>query len=75
MPQGAFYAYPDIRALLKGDIKTCEAFAARLLEKVNIALTAGCAFGTNGFLRISYATAFTELEKTVERLNRFVKAL
>jgi len=75
MPQGAFYAYPDIRALLKGDIKTCEQFAARLLEKVHIALTAGCAFGTNGFLRISYATAFAELEKTVERLNRFVKAL
>jgi len=75
MPQGAFYAYPDIRGLLKGGIKTCEEFAARLLEKAHIALTAGCAFGTNGFIRISYATAYSELEKTVERLNSFVKAL
>ncbi len=75
MPQGAFYAYPDIRALLKGDLKTCEQFAAQLLDKVHIALTAGCAFGTNGFIRISYATAFSELEKTIERLNRFVKEL
>lgn len=75
MPQGAFYAYPDIRGLLKGDIKTCEEFAARLLEKVHIALTAGCAFGTNGFIRISYATAYSELEKTIERLNCFVKEL
>jgi len=75
MPQGAFYAYPDIRRLLKGDVKTCEQFAARLLEKVHIALTAGCAFGTGGFIRISYATAYSELEKTIDRLTRFVKEL
>jgi aspartate aminotransferase len=72
MPQGAFYAYPDIRGLLKGEIKSCEGLAARLLEESFIALTAGCAFGTNGFIRMSYATAFSELEKTIQRLTDFV---
>jgi aspartate aminotransferase len=75
MPQGAFYAFPDVRELLKGELKSCEVFAARLLEKAHVALTAGCAFGTNGFIRISYATAFSEIEKTVQRLTDFVKKI
>jgi aminotransferase len=74
-PQGAFYAFPDVRELLKGELKSCEVFAARLLEKAHVALTAGCAFGTNGFIRISYATAFSEIEKTVQRLTDFVKKI
>jgi aspartate aminotransferase len=75
MPQGAFYAYPDFRELLKGDIKTCEEFAAQLLEKAHLALTAGCAFGTNGFIRFSYAASMSELENAMSRLADFVSKL
>jgi aspartate aminotransferase len=75
MPQGAFYVYPDFRELLKGDIKTCEELATKLLEKAHLALTAGCAFGTNGFIRFSYAASFAELEKAMSRLADFVSKM
>jgi aspartate aminotransferase len=75
MPQGAFYAYPDVRGLLHGEITSCDTMAERLLDRAHVALTAGSAFGTKGFLRISYATSFEELEKAIDRLNRFVAQL
>jgi aspartate aminotransferase len=72
MPQGAFYVYPDIRGLLRGDIKTCDGLATELLEKAHLALTAGSAFGTEGFIRFSYAASHSELEKAMSRLSDFV---
>jgi aspartate aminotransferase len=75
MPQGAFYVYPDFRELLQGDVKSCEEFATQLLEKAHLALTAGCAFGTKGFIRFSYAASFADLEKAMRRLADFVSKM
>jgi aspartate aminotransferase len=75
MPQGAFYVYPDIRGLLSGNVKNCDDLATQLLEKAHLALTAGCAFGTSGFIRFSYATSRSELEKAMQRLADFVAKL
>ncbi len=75
-PTGAFYLFPDISELLSPDtIRTSNDFAARLLAKARVGLTAGEAFDAPGFLRISYATSLDRLHEGVERLKAFVVAL
>jgi aspartate aminotransferase len=75
MPEGAFYAFPDIRGCLKGEVKTSAEFAARLLSEEHTVVTDGAAFGAEGFLRISYATSMDRLEEGVRRMTRLAEKL
>jgi aspartate aminotransferase len=73
MPQGAFYAYPNIGvALAKGGGDSTLAFAEKLLEKAAVAVVPGEAFGTHQHVRISYAASMHELERGLERIHRFI---
>ena len=74
-PQGAFYVYPDIRAFLHNGLKTSDDFAGRLLSEAHVAVTPGSGFGMDGFIRISYAAAYTALEEAVRRLAEFLAFL
>src|SRR5438309_5677034 len=49
-PEGAFYAFPDVRGCLKGRLKTSADFVRELLEKQNTVVTDGADFGANGFI-------------------------
>ena len=69
-PEGAFYAFPDVRGCLKGAMKTSEEFATELLEKQQTVVTDGAAFGAEGFIRISYATSLERLQEGVKRITR-----
>jgi len=69
-PEGAFYAFPDVRGCLKGEVKTSGEFAAKLLEESQTVVTDGAGFGVEGFLRISYATSLERLREGVERIKR-----
>ena len=71
-PQGAFYVFPDIRSCLGADFKDSDDFAARLLEDAHVAVTPGAGFGTDGFIRISYAAAYQDLEEAVRRISGFL---
>jgi aspartate aminotransferase len=74
MPEGAFYAYPNIScALGKNGINTTLDFANQLLKDVFVAVVPGEAFGTDRHIRISYATAMTELERGLDRLQQFIE--
>ncbi len=74
-PQGAFYAYPNIRcAFRKGGIENSLQFADTLLSEVFVAVVPGEAFGTTEHIRISYATSMQELAKGLDRLHSFVTA-
>ena len=76
MPQGAFYAYPNISvAYGSGRVKDSLAFSAELLEKAHVAVIPGEAFGTDEHVRISYATSMGELARGLERLHRFIDGL
>jgi aspartate aminotransferase len=76
MPAGAFYAYPNLRgALDRGGIRTPLEFADRLLKEANVAVVPGEAFGTNDHVRISYATSMHELERGLDRIQKFVENL
>lgn len=71
-PKGAFYVFPDIRktGLISGE------FCERLLEKAQVAMVPGNAFGDSGegFVRISYAYSIDHLTQAMERLETFLKS-
>jgi aspartate aminotransferase len=76
-PGGAFYAFPNISAHLSNGggrpalAKSCAEIAKLLLEKVQVAVVPGEAFGAPGYLRLSYATSIERIEEGLRRLNRF----
>ena len=79
MAGGAFYAFPDARAAIanlhkagKINAATDMAFAEYLLEKFDVAVVPGSAFGAEGYFRISFATSMDNLR---EALDRIAKAL
>ena len=72
-PEGAFYAFPDVRGCLKKDLKTSGNFAQRLLEEEHTVVTDGAGFGADGFVRISYATSMEQIQEGVKRIRRFAE--
>jgi aspartate aminotransferase len=74
-PEGAFYAFPDVRGCLKGEMKTSADFAERLLKQEQTVVTDGAGFGVEGFIRISYATSLDRLQEGVRRIRRVAEKL
>ena len=74
-PEGAFYAFPDVRGCFKGRLKTSGEFANELLEKEQTVVTDGAGFGAEGYIRISYATSMERLQEGVKRIRRVIEAL
>jgi len=72
-PEGAFYAFPDVRGCLKKDLKTSADFSQRLLEEEQTVVTDGAAFGAEGFVRMSYATSMAQIQEGVKRIRRFAE--
>jgi aspartate aminotransferase len=72
-PEGAFYAFPDVRGCLKKDLKTSGDFARRLLEEEHTVVTDGAGFGAEGYIRISYATSMEQIKEGVLRIQRFAE--
>lgn len=72
-PEGAFYAFPDIRGCLKKALKTSGDFAQRLLEEEHTVVTDGAGFGAEGFIRISYATSMERIQEGIQRIKRFAE--
>ena len=72
-PRGAFYAYPNIAAILGRDgLKTPMEFAEKLLEKAHVAVVPGEAFGTDAHVRISYAASLETIGKGLDRFQQFI---
>src|SRR5215467_5002117 len=75
MPEGAFYAFPDVRGLLKGQIKTTNELSSLLLERAHVVVTAGSAFGAEGYIRLSYANSLEAIKKGVARIGELARTL
>lgn len=75
LPEGAFYAFPDVRGCLKGEVKTSGEFADRLLKQEQVVVTDGEGFGAEGFIRISYATSLERLQEGIKRIRRVAESL
>ena len=75
-PSGAFYVYPDVTGLLgktwAGVTPTTTLELADLiLDKCEVAIVPGEAFGPSGYLRLSYALGDDDLAEGISRLQRF----
>src|SRR5690349_3521500 len=76
MPEGAFYAYPNISSFIgRGGIKSASDVAGRLLREAHVATVPGEGFGTREHIRVSYATSKAELDRGLERMRKFFAAL
>jgi aspartate aminotransferase len=69
MPEGAFYAFVDVREMLSGDFSSSADIADCLLKEAHMVVTDGAGFGADGFLRFSYATSMENLEKAVDKMR------
>ena len=72
-PEGAFYVYPSVKGLLGKEIRgktptSSSELAALILDEVEVAVVPGEAFGTPGYLRLSYATSDAHITEGVERM-------
>ncbi|TMQ01057.1 MAG: pyridoxal phosphate-dependent aminotransferase [Verrucomicrobia bacterium] len=69
--KGAFYLFPNISRL---GLKSTE-FCATLLEAEKVAAVPGIAFGADEYIRLSYATSMANIEKGLDRLEKFARSL
>jgi aspartate aminotransferase len=71
-PQGAFYAYPNVSKFFgKGGMKSAGDVAGKLLREAHVVVVPGEAFGTKEHIRLSYATSMTEVNRGLERMQKF----
>ena len=73
-PQGAFYAFPNVSALYGksyhgSPITGSASFAEYLLDAADVAVVPGVAFGSDDFIRLSYATSMDNIRKGMERIG------
>ncbi|CAN3981214.1 Aspartate aminotransferase (EC [Kitasatospora purpeofusca] len=76
-PEGAFYVYPSVKALLGKEIRgqrpqTSAELASLILDEVEVAVVPGEAFGTPGYLRLSYALGDADLAEGVGRIQKLL---
>lgn len=69
MPEGAFYAFVDVRGALGGGYESSADVAEALLKEAHIVVTDGESFGADGFLRLSYATSMENLHRAVDKMK------
>lgn len=78
-PAGAFYAFPNVKGVLGKTlagvpVTSSLEFATYLLEKAYVATVPGEAFGTPGFLRMSYACDMESIEAGLARIRETLSA-
>jgi len=72
-PQGAFYLFPNVRSFYDKEangakIRNSYGLAYYLLKEARVAIVPGDAFGNDDYIRLSYATSMTNLEKSMDRI-------
>ncbi len=73
-PEGAFYAFPNVKGLLAAcGFATSKEAADELLWKHGVVTTDGGAFGAEGYLRLSYANSLEALHEAVRRIRQMVE--
>lgn len=72
-PGGAFYVFPNVsRCLETTGMANSEEFARFLIQKARVSTVPGSAFGSEGYIRLSYATSLEKLEEGLSRIKAAV---
>ena len=68
---GTFYSFPNMQGVIDklDGIKNDVQLGEYLLERAEVALVPGSAFGAKGYMRLSYATSMENLETAIQRLG------
>jgi aspartate aminotransferase len=81
-PGGAFYAFPDVSALLgrtapgaSEPLRTDDRLIDLLLDKHLVAAVPGSAFGAPGYIRLSFATSMEQIDKGCDRIAEMARTL
>jgi aspartate aminotransferase len=70
-PAGSFYVFPKVESCIKRcGLKNSTELSRFLLNEAHVATVPGDAFGTDGYLRISYATPMENLEEGIRRIQQ-----
>jgi aspartate aminotransferase len=74
VPQGAFYVFPDVSSYFgkshgNDSINNATDLCLYLLNQAQVALVPGEAFGTPGYIRISYACSEEQLKEAAKRIK------
>lgn len=77
-PSGAFYAFIDISGVYGMKLAGCAIngsvdFSNALLDKANVAVVPGIAFGDDKFIRMTFANSIEEISKGFDRIEKFIK--
>jgi aspartate aminotransferase len=80
LPQGAFYAFPNISKILgrvcDGQlIENSSLLAEMLLTQAKVAVIPGSAFGADNYLRLSYATSMDNIANGLDRIKEWTKKI
>ncbi|NQU04066.1 MAG: aminotransferase class I/II-fold pyridoxal phosphate-dependent enzyme, partial [Syntrophaceae bacterium] len=67
-PQGAFYAFADIRELGVPSLDLVQ----YLVKEAGVVLTNGSGFGCEGFIRVSYAADIAKIEEAMDRMKKAI---
>ena len=73
LPEGAFYVYPSVKGLIGKTIRGKEITSSAdladvILDEAEVAVVPGEAFGTPGYLRLSYAIGDDDIVEGVTRM-------
>lgn len=68
-PEGAFYAFPNIEKTGMDSMT----FASKLLDKALVAVVPGVVFGMDGYVRLSYAASMHEIQRGLDRIEKWLK--
>lgn len=74
-PGGAFYVFPNVSGLYKGEIKGSKNLTEFLLENYKVAVVPGEGFGADNYIRLSYATSMENIEKGMDRFEKAAKEI
>ncbi len=70
-PDGAFYLFVNIKEVMNDSLK----FSKDLLEQTGVAVVPGSGFGSDGYIRFSFATDMESIKEGIKRIEGFVKTL
>ncbi len=74
-PQGAFYAFPCFSPYFNKKISDSVKFTEYLLEEAKVAVVPGIAFGSEGFVRLSFANSLEAIEEGILRIKKALDRL
>lgn len=72
-PTGAFYCFPNVSATFgRLGVAGSAQFAEKLLDEAGVAVVPGIAFGVDAHVRLSFASSIEQIEKGLDRIEKFL---